>query len=356
MSLQLDLRHHQGEFELRVVADIPDGVTGVFGASGAGKSTLLEIVAGLRRPHQARIAFHGDLLCDTERGLWLPAHCRGIGYVFQDSRLFPHLTVSANLDFGRRHGRAPSNGALRERVIELLGIGALLDRRPSSLSGGEQQRVAIARALLSAPRLLLLDEPCASLDLPRREELLGYLAEVCAVSQVPMLYVSHSLPEIARLAQQLLLLEDGQARACGPINELLGRLDLPGLSGTDEAGTVLMAQSTGIAGEGLNTYRHPAGELRLPGSPVAAGQSVRLLIRARDVSLAIGEPGQLSLRNRLAAVVLEVGLAHGGLCEVLLDAAGDRLLTRVTMETVRELGLEPGRQVTALVKSASLSR
>lgn len=354
MSLRLDLSHQQGAFDLRVVADLPHGVTGVFGPSGAGKSTLLEIVAGLRRPDQARISLDGEWLCDTTTRRWLPPHRRRIGYVFQDSRLFPHLTVSDNLDFGRRHGRAPSDDALRGNVIELLGLGALLDRRPRVLSGGERQRVAIARALLSAPRLLLLDEPCASLDWPRREELLGYLAAVCAASSVPMLYVSHSLAEIARLAGHLLLLENGRSSACGPVNELLGRLDLPGLSGADESGTVLTAQSSGSAGDGLSTYRHPAGELRLPGAPAAAGQTVRLLIRARDVSLVIGEPGQLSIRNRLAAVVLEVGRARAGLCEVLLDAAGDRLLTRVTAETVRELALEPGRQVTALIKSASL--
>lgn len=353
MTLQLDVGLDQGDFHLQVVADLPAGVTGVFGPSGAGKSTLLEIVAGLRRPRQARIALDNEVLCDTATGRWLPPHRRGIGYVFQDSRLFPHLNVKENLEFGLLHGRAPSDGQVREQLIELLGLGELLDRRPISLSGGERQRVAIARALLSAPRLLLLDEPCASLDVPRREELLGYLAAVCTATSVPMLYVSHALPELARLAQHLLLLENGKVSACGPINELLCRLDLPGLSGSDEAGTVLTARSTGLAADGLCTYRHPAGELRLPGTSAAAGQSVRLLIRARDVSLAIGEPGRLSIRNRLAARVLEVGPARSGLCEVLLDAKGDRLLTRVSTETVRELGLDQGRQVTALIKSAS---
>lgn len=354
MSLQLDIRHQQGDFDLRVEASLPAAVTGIFGSSGAGKSTLLQIVAGLRRPDQARISLDSELLCDTSRGHWLAAHRRHIGYVFQDSRLFPHLSVARNLDFGARHGRLPTGPGDRASLIELLGLGPLLQRHPGSLSGGERQRVAVARALLSGPKLLLLDEPCASLDLPRREELLGYLAEVCAVSQVPMLYVSHSLPEIARLASDLLLMESGQVAACGPLRELLGRLDLPGLSGTDEAGTLLTARAAGITADGLVTYLHPAGELRLPDTSVLPGHRVRLLIRARDVSLAIGEPGQLSLRNRLTATVVQVGAPRAGLCEVLLDAVGDRLLTRVTAETVRELALEPGRRVTALIKSASL--
>ena len=354
MTLQMDLSHHQGDFHLQVVADLPAGVTGVFGPSGAGKSTLLEIVAGLRRPKQARITLDGKVLCDTAAGRWMPPHRRGIGYVFQDSRLFPHLSVTDNLNFGRRHGRAPAHPSTRAEVIELLGLARLLDRSPGSLSGGERQRVAIARALLSAPRLLLLDEPCASLDLPRREELLGYLAAVCATSSVPMLYVSHSLPEIARLAHHLLLVENGQATACGPIHELLGRVDLPGLSRSDEAGTVLLVRSVGTAEAGLCSYEHAAGVLRLPGPLVPAGQTIRLLVKARDVSLAVGEPGQLSIRNRLAATVMEVGPPHAGLCEVLLDAGGDRLLTRVTMATVGELSLQSGRRVTALIKSASL--
>ena len=249
-----------------------DGVTltigvseriGLVGSNGSGKTTLLDLIAGLERPASGRIVINGETLVDTSTGAWVPSHRRRVGYVFQDSRLFPHLSVRRNLGYGERfagrHGEAPQQG----RIVDLLGLGALLDRQPGTLSGGERQRVAIGRALLASPRLLLLDEPMASVDVARRAEILPYLARVRDEAGIPIVYVSHTLAEVARLADTVVLLEAGHVTAIGPVADLLSRLDLGDASQGAEAGAVLTAT---VPSEVPGTNLSPSGDRSVPGT------------------------------------------------------------------------------------------
>jgi len=371
MTLAVDIRHRRGDFALQARFEAGAGVTALFGPSGSGKTTLLDLVAGLERPDSGRIAIDGEALVDTSTGGWIPSHLRRIGYVFQDSRLFPHLSVQQNLDYGARFARRPGQAPQRQRVVELLGLGALLDRRPGTLSGGERQRVAIGRALLASPRLLLLDEPMASVDVARRAEILPYLARVREEAGIPIVYVSHTLAEVARLADAVVLLEAGRVVAIGPVADLLSRLDLGEASRGAEAGAVLTARVAegsdparspipgGVGSDpssAITILQHPAGEFRVPWTGQAPGSTVRLHVLARDVALATGAIGALSIRNRLHATIVEVGPAHGGVREVRLDAGGEALLARVTAETVDEMELRPGLPVIALIKSVALER
>jgi molybdate transport system ATP-binding protein len=371
MTLTVDVAHRRGEFTLEVRFEADRGVTALFGPSGAGKTTVLDLVAGLEKPTRGRIAIDGEVLVDTASGTCIPAHRRRIGYVFQDSRLFPHLSVGQNLDYGARFAGRRGPAPDRWHVVELLGLEGLLERRPATLSGGEKQRVAIGRALLSAPRLLLLDEPMASLDAARRAEILPYLSRVRAEAGIPIVHVSHALPEVAKLADTVVLMEAGRVTAVGPVAELLSRLDLGEASQAAKAGAVLTAVVAGPARRGqspagtvpvadpssqVTVLRHPAGEFRVPWRGQSPGTTVRLYVMARDVALTIGEPGMLSIRNRLATTIVEIGPAHGGVREIRLDAGGEALLARVTAETVEEMGLHPGQAVTALIKSVALER
>ena len=382
MTLQVDVRHRRGKFDIDIRFEAGPGVTALFGPSGAGKTTVLDLIAGLEKPDRGRIVVDGEVLADTATGTWVPSHLRRVGYVFQDSRLFPHLTVGQNLDYGarfvRHHGHAPDRG----HVVALLGLGSLLDRRPATLSGGERQRAAIGRALLSAPRLLLLDEPMASLDMARRAEILPYLARVREQAGIPIVHVSHALPEVARLADTVVLLESGRVTAVGNVADLLSRLDLDEATQAAKAGSVLTAVVSegsdpsltpswleaesrpapeGVRGGSdpssqVTVLKHPAGEFRVPWQGQAPGSTVRIYVPARDVALATGEVGSLSIRNRLQATIVEIGDAHGGVREVRLDAGGEALLARVTAEAVEELRLRPGLSVTALIKSVALER
>ena len=406
MSLAVEVTCRRGGFELAAKFESSSGVTAVFGPSGAGKSTLLDLVAGLERPATGRIALDGEVLVDTATRAWVAPHRRRLGYVFQNGRLFPHLSVRENLRYGQRFARVRTRAADEARVVEMLGIGGLLDRRPATLSGGEKQRVAIGRALLSAPRLLLLDEPMASLDAARQSEILPWLERLRDEAAVPIVYVSHSLSEVARLADNVVLLEHGRVTAVGPVQALLARLDLPETQGA-EAGAVLTARGgvrrhsgttltpgtvpsgdsplprarggvrrlsgttltpgTVPAGDsplaraasdpsGSTELVHAAGVLHVPWSGIEPGATVRLHVLARDVALAIGPIGSISIRNRLAATIVEISEPRHGVVQVRLDVGGETLLARITSEAVQEMGLAPGMPVTALVKSVALER
>ena len=377
MTLLVDVRLRRHDFELRASFEAGRGVTALFGPSGSGKTTLLDLIAGLERPASGRIVLDGETLVDTASGAWLPSHKRRLGYVFQDSRLFPHLSVRQNLGYGARFAGRRGAASQQERIVGLLGLEALLDRQPGTLSGGERQRVAIGRALLSSPRLLLLDEPMASVDVGRRAEILPYLARVREEAGIPIVYVSHTLAEVARLADTVVLLDAGCVTAIGPVADLLSRLDLGEASQGAEAGAVLTAtvqeqagpgssrgpspagivpNETGSGPSAITVLQHPAGEFRVPWTGQAPGSTVRLHVLARDVALATGELGSLSIRNRLAATIVEISEIHGGVREIRLDAGGEALLSRVTAETVAEMRLRPGLQVTALIKSVALER
>ncbi|HZP18962.1 MAG TPA: molybdenum ABC transporter ATP-binding protein [Bauldia sp.] len=353
MTLSVDIGHRAGTFDLTAKFESGGRVTALFGRSGAGKTTLVNLVAGLLRPARGRIAVDGAVLFDATAGIDVPTRRRQIGYVFQEGRLFPHYTVRGNLLYGAGHaGRA----ALAE-IADLLGIAALLDRRPATLSGGEKQRVAIGRALLAEPRILLMDEPLASLDEARRAEILPYIERLRDEMRLPIVYVSHDMDEVARLADTLVLLSAGRVVASGPVNDVLARLDLAEETGRAEMSVVLVGRVASFdAASGTASLDHPAGRLSVPMQAARPGEEVRLRIRARDVALAVGETGLISIRNRLAGTVTGIAAGPPPTVNVRLDIGGSPLLAAITREAADALGLAVGRPVTALVKSAALER
>jgi molybdate transport system ATP-binding protein len=325
----------------------------LFGRSGAGKTTLAGLVSGINRPDDGRIVLDGDTLVDTAAGTFVPQRRRRIGVVFQEGRLFPHLTVRQNLTFGQRfltRGEARPDIAA---VVQLLGIGPLLDRRPRTLSGGEQQRVAIGRALLTNPRALVMDEPLASIDRARRAEILPYLDRLKSEMRIPIVYISHAVEEIARIADTIVVLAEGRVVSVGPAAAMLAELDLVAID-DGEAGVILSGTVSSTDEErGYATVAHSAGQLIVPLLEASAGSAVRLRVHARDVAIAIGEPGRISIRNRLPARITAIR-PGGGAVDVRLDLSGETLLARLTTDAVADLGLEEGLSVTALIKAVAV--
>ena len=355
--LEVDIEHRLGAFDLDIRFRSGRGLTALFGRSGSGKTSVVNAIAGLIRPLRGRIVADEAVLLDTERGICAPTHRRGVGYVFQEGRLFPHLTVRHNLLFGRwfASGRARSAGL--EDVVELLGIGALLDRRPGRLSGGEKQRVAIGRALLAGPRLLLMDEPLASLDARRKDEILPYLERLRDQANVPIIYVSHSVAEVTRLATTIVLISDGRVHAVGPVQEVMGRADLYPLAGRFEAGAVLLVHVARHDPQwGLTELAGSFGKLVVPRLEVPVGTALRIRVRARDVILAVTRPSEISALNVVEGQVERLIPIEEGTLEVQLRASNQRLLARVTRRSGEALGLAPGRQVFAVIKSVAIDR
>jgi molybdate transport system ATP-binding protein len=356
--LEVALSHRQGDFALDTRFKSGPGLTALFGRSGAGKTSVVNAIAGLVRPDQGRVVVDGVVLVDTARGVFVPKHRRRIGYVFQEDRLFPHLTVRHNLMFGRWFTPRAERRDRLDDVVALLGIGHLLERRPRALSGGEKQRVAIGRALLASPRLLLMDEPLASLDNPRKDEILPYIERLRDAGRVPIVYVSHSIAEVARLATTMVLMSDGQVDAVGPVTEVLGRLDLYPKTGRFEASAVL--ETTVVAHDaryGLTHLGSPAGEIKLPRLDAPLGAAVRVRIRARDVTIALAPPHGLSALNVLPARIAEIGGVDGSpVVDIRLAVMGNHILARVTRRSIAELDLVPGRAVFAVIKSVALDR
>lgn len=334
------------------------GFTAVFGPSGSGKSTLLRAIAGFARPAAGRIARGGDVWFDGAAGVHVPPHRRPVGFVFQDDRLFTHLDVAGNLAFAEKRRRA-ADGPDRDAVVEALGLASLLDRAVTGLSGGERRRVALGRTLLTAPRLLLLDEPLTGLDRDRKADVLEYLKAVPRNFGVPALYVSHDVDEVATLADDLLVLESGRVRMHGPAAELLERLDLEPLAGRFEGGVLVEGRVTGHDHR-LHLTRVDVGgdDFVLPlVDRVALGDALRLRIRARDVALALERPHGISIRNVLPGTVIAVGDdPEPGFADVRVRLAGAGLRARVTRAAVEELALAPDVPVFALVKSVSFER
>jgi molybdate transport system ATP-binding protein len=293
------------------------------------------------------------VLVDTGRRVFVPARRRRIGYVFQDSRLFPHLSVRSNLLYGRNQAPPAGRWARFDEIVGLLGIGQLLARRPRSLSGGERQRVAIGRALLASPRLLLMDEPLTAIDQSRRAEILPYLDRLKSELAIPIVYVSHSVEEIARIADTVVLLDAGRVAVVGAVSDVLSRVDLAPLAEIEPA-TILTG--TAIAGAPAETAAidHPGGRILVPGLAAAPGSVVRLRVRARDVALAVGDPGRISIRNRLPATVTAMMPGPPPSVDIHLAIGGETLVARVTREAVDDLDLRPGAAVTALVKAVAV--
>ena len=350
---------HGADFTLDVDLRLPgQGVTAVFGPSGCGKTTLLRAVAGLTRPAPGRIVVAGDVWQDDAAGIWRPTHQRPLGVVFQEASLFEHLSVQGNLDFGLKRVPAAQRHVSLPHAVDLLGIGHLLGRRPAQLSGGERQRVAIARALATSPRLLLLDEPLAALDAARKAEVLPWFERLARELRTPMLYVTHSLDEVAHLADHLLLLKDGRAVAQGPVAALLARLDIAQSHG-DAAGALIDGVVERVdAGYHLLHVRFAGGTIQCvhaPGTPLRQpGERVRLRVQARDVSLTLRAAQDTSILNVLPASVTSLVADGPAQTLVALDAGGTPLLARVTRKSADALGLAPGLPVFAQIKGVAV--
>src|SRR5438128_658099 len=302
--LEVDIEHRLGTFALDIHFRSGRGLTALFGRSGAGKTSVVHAIAGLISPHRGRIVVAGSVWTDTELGIRLPTHRRRVGYVFQEGRLFPHLTVRQNLLFGRWFAPMGTPPGRLDDVVDLLGIGALLDRRPARLSGGEKQRVAIGRALLASPRVLLMDEPLASLDARRKDEILPYLERLRDQAGIPIVYVSHSVAEVTRLATTIVLISAGRVHAAGPVQEVMGRAELYPLAGRFEAGAVLAVRVAAHDHRwSLTELTGSFGKLTVPRLDAPVGTALRVRVRARDVILAIARPSGISALNVLAGRV-----------------------------------------------------
>jgi molybdate transport system ATP-binding protein len=352
MSIRAQFRLAYSGFALDVGLELPGrGVTALFGPSGSGKTTLLRCMAGLERG-EGRLEVNGENWQDANS--FVPTHRRPLGYVFQDARLFAHLNVSRNLDYGLRRTTG-TTAVSREAVIELLGLDSLLERLPARLSGGEQQRVAIARALLTAPRLLLMDEPLASLDLARKQEILPYLERMRDELEIPVLYVSHAADEVSRLADHIVVMEGGRALVQGPLSETLARLDLPIRLGEDVGAVFEATVAERDAEWHLARVDFDGGELWVRDSGTALGQRVRLRILARDVSIATSRHEDVSIMNMLPATVTgHAGEDHPALVLVQLRIGNTTLLARLTRRSAARLDLAPGRKVWVQIKAVAL--
>jgi molybdate transport system ATP-binding protein len=356
IQMRLTLRYPG--FALDVDLQLPGrGVTALYGHSGSGKTTCLRCIAGLERADHGFIQVNDEVWQDSENKVFVAPHKRALGYVFQEASLFPHLSVLANLEFGLKRIPKPQRRVDMAHATELLGISHLLDRHPHNLSGGERQRVGIARALLTSPKLLLMDEPLAALDAQRKSEILPYLQRLHDELDIPVLYVSHSQDEVARLADHIVLLSNGKALASGPIGQTLARLDLP-LAMGDDAGVVIEGRVSAYdADYQLLSLQLPDTTLniRVPHTPMDPGQALRCKVQARDVSLSLHGAGQSSILNRLpVTVVTEMNADNAAHVLIRLDAAGTPLLARITRYSRDQLNVHPGQQLWAQIKAVAV--
>jgi molybdate transport system ATP-binding protein len=356
-ALSFDLRIRFSDFSLEIAHEVPaSGITALFGPSGCGKSTLLRILAGLERKAAGRIDFAGEAWQSGAGERGLPTHKRGVGYVFQDARLFPHLDVAGNLRYAEKRARKVGSGIGFDQVVRALDLGPLLARRATSLSGGERQRVAIGRTLLTRPRLLLMDEPLAALDLRRKAEILPYIERLPDAFQVPIVYVTHDIDEVTRLANRMIVLRDGRLIASGSVESVLERLDLPANGERFEAGVALTARIVDHDSHYLLSQLDLNGQiLSVPLLNGEIGAKQRLRIRARDVAIATERPHGISIRNILKAHILEIAVPpDSAQADLLLDLGDAHLRARITRQSVNDLKLAPGGAVYALVKSVTL--
>lgn len=354
MSLSVQIRHRLPGIDLDILFQAPRGVTVLFGRSGSGKTTIVDAVAGLLRPQAGRVAVDDWVLFDTEQGHWLPPHRRRLGYIFQEGRLFPHLTVRQNLSYGRWFAPRDARRENPDHVIEMLGIGHLLDRRPARLSGGEKQRVAIGRALLASPRLILADEPLAALDEARKAEILPYFERLRDEVSVPILYVTHSAAEVARLATSVVALQDGKVLRQGPASEVLADPSVAP-TGVRAVGAVLEVSVAAHHEDGLTELTANGVRLFLPRIPHSVGDALRIRIPAQEVILSDRKPEGLSALNVLQGTVETVRAGEGPGAIVSVRTPAGTLLARVTRRSVDALALQPGKPCHAVVKTVALA-
>ena len=356
MDVRLHLKY--AAFALDVDLQLPGrGVTALYGHSGSGKTTCLRCIAGLEHAAEGFVKINDKVWQDSQKGLFVPAHKRALGYVFQEASLFPHLSVRANLEFGLKRIPRQQRRVDMAQATELLGIGHLLERHPQHLSGGERQRIGIARALLTSPRLLLMDEPLAALDSKRKSEILPYLERLHDELDIPVLYVSHAQDEVARLADHIVLLSDGKALASGPIGETLARLDLP-LALGDDAGVVITGSVIAYdAHYQLLTLQLPDCplQIRVAHAPLAVGKQLRVKVQARDVSLSQQAEEHSSILNRLPVTVTQdIAADNSAHVLVRLDAGGTPLLARITRFSRDQLHVHPGQALWAQIKAVAV--
>jgi len=348
-ALHVRLKLARQSFTLETDQKLPGrGLTALFGASGSGKTTMLRCIAGLERARNGFVSFGGECWQDEAREIFVPPHQRACGYIFQESSLFPHLSVRGNLTYGEKRTPADQRRHAFQETVDLMGIGSLLDRRSENLSGGERQRVAMARALLTSPRLLLMDEPLASLDTDRKGEILYYIERLRDDLQLPMVYVSHSVDEVVRLADHVVVLKHGKVAATGTVLETIGR---DHGSSVIEAKVVAQDLETGLA-----RLAFAGGELLVPDVDALVGEPLRVRIRARDVSIALERPRDISVLNCLPGRILEIGTEPGSSVDVRMDVSGTPIIARITRHSAERLGLAAGKDVWALVKAVSLDR
>ncbi len=358
--IEIAIQKQLGQFALDVDFAAPDtGITALYGRSGVGKTSIVNALAGLLRPDRGRIVVGDEVLFDSARRIDLPPERRRLGYVFQEGRLFPHYSVRGNLLYGAKRGG--QGGPNLDTIVAILGIENLLDRRPASLSGGEKQRVAIGRALLASPRLLLMDEPLASLDAARKGELMPFIERLRDELKLPIFYVTHEMNEIVRLSDQLVLLQDGKVAAVGPVEELSSRFDLLPLTGRHEVGSVIRTTLRGHdTSFGLSELSFPGGRLRVARLHATLGTAIRVRIQARDVVLATAKPEHLSIRNAFAGKVVDLAPPRGPVVDLRVDIGTEAqpvlLWARITLRACQDLQLVPGKPIFALVKTVSLDR
>lgn len=359
--IRIDVTRQLGDFSLETRFETETtGITALFGRSGAGKTSIVNMLAGLLRPDSGRIEVENRVLFDSATGINVAPEKRRLGYVFQESRLFPHYSVRRNLEYGMRRIPPSERRIAFDDVIDVLGIAALLERRPAALSGGERQRVAVGRALLASPKLLLMDEPLASLDAARKQEILPFIERLRDQFVVPIVYVSHAMDEIIRLADTLVLVDGGQVAAVGPVEDLTSRLDLRPLTGRYEAGSVIAATVADHDDDfNLTELSFAGGTFRLPRIDNPVGSSVRVRIRARDVSLSLSNPQGVSELNIFKGRIMEIDQSAARSQSTQIDIRVDigvPLWVRITRRALHDLGLQDGSEVYTLVKSTSIDR
>ena len=353
--IEVDVRLKLGSFSLDVAFSNGAGVTALFGQSGSGKSLTLGIVAGLVKPDEGYVRLDGVALVDVARDVFVPVSRRRVGLVFQDSNLFPHLSVKQNLLYGRWFAPRGANRIDFDAVVDILGIGQLLSRSPTGLSGGERQRVAIGRALLSCPRLLLLDEPLAALDMQRKLEILPLIERVRDEFDVPILYVSHAVEEVARLASRVVVMDGGQVKFVGHPADAFNRLaNSPATNRFDRSSVLMASVDDASAKYGLTKLRHPSGIIWIEGSAGQAGGTARVIVKATDVVLSLLPPQEISARSVLWGRVANIQF-EGPIATVEIELKDDGpLLATITRGALEDLSLKKGSDVYALFKTAAL--
>jgi molybdate transport system ATP-binding protein len=346
---------NRDDFSLDVDISVPThGITGIFGASGSGKTTLLRCIAGLEQGIAGHFSVNGEVWHDSDRGISIPVHQRRIGYVFQEARLFSHLSVRGNLHYGMNRNKDQADQVEFDQIIKLLGLERLLDRKPASLSGGEAQRVAIARALLRSPSLVLMDEPLAALDSARKEEILPFLDKLHAELSLPILYVSHSMEEVCRLCDHLVVMDQGRVLAQGGIQSVLVRLDLPAAA-SEIAGTVIAGKIAAYDPDyDLTSVDFSGGRLLIPGACGALSSPLRLRIRASDISLCRERPNETTILNVLPVTIEGIQSDQGPFCMAQLRAGEDLLTARITRQSAETLGIKTGDTLLAQIKSVAV--